>query len=166
MEGVFMFLDCDEIIEGRLWVGRYVLPDHLEFLRRMDINAIVNLQSDEDLTHYQIPMDQIRQAFSQAGIRIHRVPIIDFNRDSLSYNLPQAVLVLKVLLVPPKSKVYVHCIAGVNRGPTLAAAYLMKAQGYSSREAYAYVKERRHCEPYLSVLEEYETNLKKARDSF
>ncbi len=161
-----MFLDCNEIIEERLWVGRYLLPDHLEFLRQMGINAIVNLQSDEDLMHYKIPMDRIRQLFSRAGIRIHRVPIIDFNQESLSYNLPQAVLVLKVLLVPPESKVYVHCTAGINRGPTLAAAYLMKAQGYSSREAYAYVKERRHCEPYLSVLEEYETYLKQGRDSF
>ncbi len=161
-----MFLDCDEIIEERLWVGRYILPDHLEFIRQMGINAIVNLQSDEDLMQYRIPMEQIRRLFSRAGIGIHRIPITDFNHDSLSANLPRAVLVLEELLVPSGSKVYVHCIAGINRGPTLAAAYLMKAHGYSSGEAYARVKKQRHCDPFFSVLEGYEIYLKRARDSF
>ena len=63
------------------------------------------------------------------------------------------------LLDPLGARVYVHCTAGINRGPTLAAAYLIKNKGLSAREAYEYVIERRQCRPYPTVLQEYAKSL-------
>ncbi len=39
--------------------------------------------------------------------------------------------------------VYVHCQNGVNRGPFIATAFLMKSHGWSRAEAFAFLHERR-----------------------
>lgn len=41
--------------------------------------------------------------------------------------------------------VLIHCMAGVSRSPTLAAAWLMRRRGLAAAEALAYLKERRPC---------------------
>jgi protein-tyrosine phosphatase len=40
-------------------------------------------------------------------------------------------------------KMYVHCANGHGRAPTVVAAYLIKAKGYTPEEAEAFVKEKR-----------------------
>ena len=82
---------------------------------------------------------------------------------AVGIHLPQAVEELENALVPLGAKVYVHCTAGINRGPTLAAAYLIKADGLTAQEAYSYVIARRDCSPYLDTLQEYEAYLKRKR---
>lgn len=161
-----MIPDCNEIIEAHLWVGRFIQPEHMAFLRRLKIDAIVNLQSEHDFVQYQIPIEKLLQLFAVAGIEFRHIPVMDFNQDALSDNLPRAVHVLEDLLRPKDAKVYLHCTAGINRGPTLAAAYLMKSRGFSPREAYEFIKKQRRCEPYLSVLEGYERFLKQNRQAF
>ena len=161
-----MIPDCNEIIEERLWVGRYILPDHLEFLDRLGIRAVVNLQSEQDLEQYQISLERLLQFYGRAGIEIRHIPINDFDQNALSANLPAAVRVLEELMDPPGSRVYIHCTAGINRGPTLAAAYLIKARGFSFREAYELLKKQRRCEPFLCVLEEYESFLKCGKEAY
>jgi len=155
-----MIFDCDEIMEGRLWVGSYIDSENLESLRQLGITAVVNLQSDHDLKEYNIEWASLLDAYELAGIQIHRVPIPDFDRQALSANLPWGVKELEAALKVPGAKVYVHCTAGINRGPAVAAAYLIKTRGLSAREAYDYVTARRSCNPYLDCLEAYEASSK------
>jgi protein-tyrosine phosphatase len=157
-----MILDCDEIIQGRLWVGSLVRPEEVKFLKQMDITAILSLQSDRDLENYGIPQEKLLKAYALAEIEVRRIPTQDFDEQALAANLPQAVEELEAALAPPWARVYVHCTAGINRSPTLAAAYLIKIRGLSAQEAYDYVIARRHCGPYLATLEEYEASLKSA----
>ena len=154
-----MILDCNEIIQDRLWVGRYIRPDDVEFLSQLGISAVVNLQSSQDLLEYHISMNKLFQVYSEAGIDICHIPIMDSDREALSANLPEAVIRLEELLRPSGSKVYVHCTAGINRGPTLVAAYLMKTYGLSSIEAYDHVRNQRRCDPFISVLDNYKNYL-------
>jgi len=158
-----MIFDCDEIIPGRLWVGRYVRPEDVEVLRNLGITSILNLQSDRDLADYNISMKKLLTAYDLAGIELRRIPIPDFDRQAIGIQLPQAVDELENAMVPNSGRVYVHCTAGINRGPTLAAAYLVKANGWTAQEAYDYVISRRDCSPYLDTLQEYEVYLRRIR---
>jgi protein-tyrosine phosphatase len=155
-----MILDCNEIISGRLWVGCYIRPEDVKVLRQMGITSIINLQSEHDLASYNISMQSLLRAYALAKIDLRRIPVPDFDRRALGVHLPQAVAELEDVLTPRCSKIYVHCTAGINRGPTLAAAYLMKADGLTAQEAYNYVIARRDCSPYLDTLQEYEAYLR------
>jgi protein-tyrosine phosphatase len=155
-----MMLDCSEMLENRLWVGSYVRPQEVKFLKQMEITIILSLQSDQDLSYYDISVNKLLEACAQAGIELRRIPIEDFDRQALSANLPAAVDDLEDALAQPGARIYMHCTAGINRGPTLAAAYLIKNRGFSAKEAYDYVLNRRPCSPYLATLEEYEASLK------
>jgi protein-tyrosine phosphatase len=158
-----MIFDCNEIISGRLWVGSYVRPEDIEVLRNLKITSIFNLQSDWDLANYNISMNKLFAAYELAEIELRRIPIPDFDRQALGMHLPHAVEDLENALAPDSGKAYVHCTAGINRGPTLAAAYLIKAGGLTSQEAYDYVIVRRRCSPYFGILQEYEAYLKRMR---
>jgi protein-tyrosine phosphatase len=159
-----MIIDCNEIIQGKLWVGTYVRPGDVRILQQMGFTATVNLQSDWDLASYNISFKQLLEAFAQASIDLRRIPIPDFDRHILGIHLPLAVEELEEVLAPPSSKAYLHCTAGINRSPTLAAAYLIKAEGLTSQDAYDYVIAKRSCSPYIDILQEYEAYLKRNAD--
>jgi protein-tyrosine phosphatase len=154
-----MILDYNEIIEGRLWVGCFVRTDEVRILRQLGITTVFNLQSDRDLNDYGISIIQLAKAYAFADIELRRIPIPDFDKQALAAGLSNAVEELENALARNEAKVYVHCTAGINRGPTLAAAYLMKAGGLSAQDAYEYVISRRHCNPYLDTLQAYEASL-------
>ena len=155
-----MILDCNEIVADRLWVGSYVQSEDMSRLKQIGITAIVSMQSDQDLLDYKISLKKILKACEAADIEFRRVPTQDFDQKSLSVTLPQAVAEVEKAMTPRWAKIYVHCTAGINRGPTLAAAYLIKNQGLSAQDAYIYVTTRRHCNPYLAVLQQFEASLK------
>ena len=153
-----MILDCNEIIPDRLWVGCYILPEEVRILRQLGITTVFSMQSDRDLEDYHISTAKLQKAYTAAEIEFRRIPTEDFNKAAISANLTRSVEELERTLAPRWARVYVHCTAGINRGPTLVAAYLMKTAGLPAREAYDYVTSRRHCSPYLDVLEAYEAS--------
>lgn len=157
-----MILDCDEIMPGRLWVGGYVRAEDAGHLKQMGFTVLFSLQSDRDLADYNISEEKLLKACALAEIAFYRRPTADFDTRALMDNLPKAVEDLEKALGPQEAKAYVHCTAGINRAPTLAAAYLIRTRGWTAREAFDFVAARRQCNPYLTVLEEYETYLKTA----
>jgi protein-tyrosine phosphatase len=155
-----MILDCNEMMPDRLWVGSFVRLEEVSRLRQMGITAVISLQSDHDISKYKIPLKKLLKACSEAEIEYRRIPTVDFDQDALLDNLPKAIIELEDALAPRWAKAYVHCTAGINRGPTLAAAYFIKIWGLSAQEAYDYVTARRHCSPYMPILQKYEAALK------
>jgi len=155
-----MILNCNEIIPDRLWVGRYVGPADVKHLSELGITTIMSLQSDEDLAYYGISLKRMMRACREVEIDLCRMATNDFDAVALAQNLPRCVAALEAALTPRWARVYLHCSAGINRGPTTAAAYLIRSRGWSAREAYDYMTARRNCSPYLTVLEQYEAALK------
>lgn len=155
-----MILDRNEIIPDRLWVGGLIHPEHVRLLVQMGITHVVNLQSDEDFSNYGISLKKLVKAYEKAQIKLHRVATQDFNKEDLEKNLAQGVAELELALLSRWAKVYLHCTAGINRSPTVAAAYLMKSRGMSAEEAHAFVSARRSCSPSLAVLQRYSETLK------
>ena len=155
-----MILDRNEIIPDRLWVGGFVRPENVRLLVQMGITHVVNLQSDEDFSNYGISLKKLVKAYEKANIELHRVATQDFDKEALEKNLAQSVAELELALKPSWAKVYLHCTAGINRAPTVAAAYLMKSRGMSAEEAHAFISARRSCSPYLALLQTYSGTLK------
>jgi protein-tyrosine phosphatase len=154
-----MIFDYTEIIPDRLYIGTFVRPQDVKSLEQMGITTIVNLQSDADIDNYNLSLKKLLEACSLSEIEHRRFPIPDFDLEALSARLPQAVEEVEEVLCASWAKLYVHCTAGINRSPALAAAYLIKTRGLSACEAYDYVTNRRPCNPYLAILEEYEASL-------
>jgi protein-tyrosine phosphatase len=152
-----MLFDYNEIIPGRLWVGSFISPLDSKQLWRMGITSVISLQSDQDLRGQGgTNMKKLIKALKEVDIDFLRLPVQDFNEEDIAKHLGLCALKLEAALAPAWAKVYLHCTAGVNRSPTVAAAYLMKSRGWPAQQAYDYLIEKRNCRPYLKVLERYE----------
>ena len=155
-----MNFNGDEIIPSRLWVGAFIQPQDVRLLARNSITTVLSLQSGEDLASCGIQLEKLRNAYRDAGIELRRSPVRDFDRDSLAACLPSCVAELEKALQPRQTRVYLHCTAGINRSPTVAAAYLIRSQDMSAREAYEFIIARRDCSPSLEILEKYRDSLR------
>ena len=156
---VDMKLDCNEIIPGTLWVGAYLQPEDVRELRHAGITVVISLQSDDDLETYCISIPMLTNALQSAGIRLVRIPIQDFSKEAIEQKLPAAVSRILSELESADARVYLHCTAGINRAPTTAAAYLIFSRNMAAREAWGFLTARRHCSPYLDVLERFSASL-------
>jgi len=85
-------------------------------------------------------------------VNVH-VPVIDFDRAELRRKLPQCVAALSDLL-DAGEPVYLHCTAGVNRSPTVAAAFLHWKRGWDLDQAVAHLQAVRNCCPDGEVIRE------------
>ncbi len=155
-----MDLDGSEIIPSKLWVGAFVQPQDAVLLEKTLITTVLSLQTDEDMASCGIQFEKLLDAYQAAGIELRRLPVPDFDRVSLAARLPSCVAELEKALQPRQTRVYLHCTAGINRSPTVAAAYLIRSQDMSAREAYEFIISRRDCNPYLEILEKYRDSLK------
>ncbi len=140
-------------ITDYLLVGEYPRDLDIEWLRKEHgVTAIHNLQDDEDLRINAIDIAVLREVCKHYGIKLIRTPIQDGSSDDMAHRLGAALHDLATL-IEGRERVYLHCNAGLNRAPTLAIAYLRAHGGMSLNEAMAYVKKRRACGPFMTVLE-------------
>jgi protein-tyrosine phosphatase len=140
-------------ITDSLLVGEYPRVSDIEWLKaEFRVTAIHNLQDDEDLRINGIDVIALREVCIRHQIKLMRTPIRDGSSDDMAARLGDALQCLEDLL-GRRERVYLHCNAGLNRAPTLAIAWLRAKAGMSLNEAMAYVKKRRACGPFMTVLE-------------
>jgi protein-tyrosine phosphatase len=152
-------VNVDEILTGRLWVGSCIFPQEVSYLADMGISHVLNLQTDADMSERDLSLRELTRAYDERGIELIRRPTPDFSRIELFRNLGNCVAALDGAMQIENSRVYVHCTAGINRAPTVAAAWLMRSGGMPPGEAYRYVDSRRRCSMYLDVLDMYQAEL-------
>jgi protein-tyrosine phosphatase len=145
-------MDYDQILP-QLFVGSRprIVEDIDELVRDAGIAAVLNLQTDEDMSWYDIDWQNLEAHYRKTEIEVVRFPVRDFDPEDLREKLPECVHKLKGLLEGGRI-VYLHCTAGVNRSPTAAAAYLHRCRGWDVEKAVAYVKERRNCSPEVEAI--------------
>jgi atypical dual specificity phosphatase len=140
------------VILPALRIGECARPEDVAWLRREHaVSAVVSLQDDGDLLHKGLRLNALRAAYREQEVAFHRVPIADGDAAMLGARLDEVVRLLHDLLATGES-VFLHCNAGLNRAPTVAIAYLHVHCGYALEEARDFVKARRACVPYWSVL--------------
>ena len=141
------------VILPSLLVGEYPTPDDAEWLRRAHgVSAVVSLQDDADIASKGLTVRALERAYRVHDLAFHRIPVPDCDNDVLAAQVNRTVGLLHAL-ASAGARVYLHCNAGMNRAPTMAIAYLHTHGGLSLPEARDFVKARRHCVPYMRVLE-------------
>jgi atypical dual specificity phosphatase len=140
------------IILPELLVGEYPTPRDAAWLRQVHgVTAVVSLQDDPDLAGKGLRLRDLERAYRESGVEFHRLPIADGDSDMLLARLDGAVELLHASIGAGHC-VFLHCNAGMNRAPTIAIAYLHVHRGLALEKAREFLKTRRPCVPYMTVL--------------
>ena len=121
-------------------------------LKLIGVTGVISLQTDADFVKWEIDFAQLEQASFDVDLVIKRIPIIDFDDDDLTEHLESAVNTLYRMLAVGHS-IYIHCTAGQERAPSVAAAFLIRHKGMSPGEAEDHLKSLRQCSPKMHVIE-------------
>lgn len=142
-----------KLVSPHLFVGSKQDGQDPAFWKKHDIRLIVNCTKD-------IPFVAPRE------IKTYRVPVDDsaYDADLMAKYIPIAVLLIHDT-IRYGHNVLVCCYAGMNRSATVAAAYLMFAQGLTAKQAMSKIKARKsECfSPmnFKAALDEWETKLRR-----
>ncbi|NNC99073.1 MAG: hypothetical protein HKN85_02720 [Gammaproteobacteria bacterium] len=121
-------------------------------LKKMQVSAVISLQSDADFITHQIDWKALSNAYLQNGISVQRFPILDFNEADLSKNLVPPVRALNRLLTKG-NRVYLHCNAGICRAPATVLAYLCHYRDMSIQQGLEYIRRQRpQVSPYKNAV--------------
>jgi protein-tyrosine phosphatase len=149
-------LDAAQIAE-RLWCGATLDESQFEVLRALGIRRVISV---EIFVYYS------RATLQRFGIDFLNVPINDNDTPLVDKVIDRIVAAIDEVIVRGES-VYLHCTAGWQRSPALAACYLVY-KGMTAETALAYVKQRRpvarfYSSHIASVLR-YERRLRAERE--
>ncbi|HYK87297.1 MAG TPA: dual specificity protein phosphatase family protein [Acidobacteriota bacterium] len=140
-------MDCDQIFP-KLWVGS--CPRNVQEIDRLvheaRISAILSLLTDHDIERLGHDWPLCLAHCALRGVELHRFPIIDGNSEDLRERLPDCVRMLDELLVKGHT-VYLHCVAGIERSPSVVIAYFCWCMGYELDAAASYLDRCRGCSP-------------------
>ena len=149
-------LDAAQITD-RLWCGATLDESRFEALRALGIRRVINV---EIFVYYS------RAVLAGFGIDFLNVPINDSDQPLSDKVIDRVVAAIDEVTARGES-VYLHCTAGWQRSPALAACYLVYT-GVAAETALAEVKRRRpvarfYSSHIASVLR-YEMRLRAERD--
>lgn len=142
-------MECTHVLPNLLVGSDPRLEEEFQELKSLKITAILSLQTDEDRGEGGVEGE--RTAAQKAGLAFSSVPVEDFNRADLEICLPKSVAELERLLKQGHT-VYVHCTAGVNRSPTVVAAYLHWCLGMELLQALIHLHACRDCLPDVHAI--------------
>jgi protein-tyrosine phosphatase len=140
-------------VDDNLFIGSTPQGDvDITFLKRIQVSAVLSLQSDADLEAYKINWPKMRQAYAQNSISVHRYPIIDFDEQDLADKIAVPIQQLDALL-KAEHRVYVHCNAGICRAPSTVLGYLVYYRDMEIDQALEMIRVNRpQVHPYLSAV--------------
>jgi protein-tyrosine phosphatase len=118
--------------------------DDFRELKELNITAILSLQTEEDDSAGAIENE--RNTAIAIGMTFTNLPVTDFDRLELARKLPECVKTVEGLLAHVDT-LYLHCTAGVNRSPTVAAAYLHWSLRWPLEKALEHIETCRKCCP-------------------
>lgn len=145
-------INFDQITRS-IYVGTY--PQSTQDIDRLRdgprITAVVNLQSDTDMKALGVKWRALQKHYTRREITVYRHPIRDFDPQDLTARMRGAVTQVRDLEAVGH-RIYIHCTAGVGRAPAVAIGHLAWNLGWNLEEAYAFVRERRACDPYIDAI--------------
>lgn len=144
-----------DAIENGLWLGREPRsPEDFAALKALGVTDVLTLIPEEEArTSGLQPVVAFRLAVAH-GMVLHRCGITDFSHRALAGRLPEAVGVLARLRSGGR-RVYCHCAAGMNRSPSVVAAYLGSTRGLAARDACAQVQALHPCAPDVDAVKSF-----------
>ena len=120
-----------DLVEPKVFVGSSPQSDiDVERLAQLKITAVINLQSDEDLSVRNINWQELEAMYLRHDIVVERFPINDFDEVDLGNKVAEPIERLNSFL-QVGHKVYVHCNSGICRAPAVVLGYLCHYQDMS-----------------------------------
>ncbi|KAK7440256.1 hypothetical protein VKT23_017196 [Stygiomarasmius scandens] len=118
----------DEILNNKLYIGNLAAATSTETLERLGITHILSVCPE----------------FASTGPNHMNISVDDSEYDDLLIFLPRACQFIQQAL-EGEGRVLVHCVVGVSRSATVAAAYLMQSRQWTSATALDFIRKRRPC---------------------
>ncbi|TGK82372.1 isochorismatase family protein [Leptospira noumeaensis] len=126
------------ILPGRKDRAR-VLADDLNTIKKEGISHVLSLITEQEYSQYGV--SDLKSELNQNGIEQKQVPILDQRVPSLT-QMKEMVEWMDQALVN-QHRVLIHCVGGLGRSGTVAAAYLIWKHGLDSESAIQKVRESR-----------------------
>lgn len=130
-----MYAVPSQILNDRLFLGSKSNARDTEHLTSTGISVVVSVLTKGEVHDYFHDIDMSKFEW-------HHFEIDDCMEEEISQHFEASYEVIDKALKEGK-KVLVHCAGGVSRSPTIVCAYLMKANGWTRKEAIEYVSKRR-----------------------
>jgi len=122
-------------VAPRLWAGRNPLSEQdLRELAARGVTHILDLREEEEWTGPGRVGSEAVESAAGVGIARQQVPIGDFSPPSAAA-FTRASAWLDACFAVPGSVVFAHCRAGLQRTPTILAAWLARREGIGFGEA-------------------------------
>jgi protein-tyrosine phosphatase len=122
----------NEVIPNQLYIGDSTASSNLKLLQSMGITHIVNTASE-------IP-NSFQGKFHYLNLGLH-----DHSKDEDLFRVlePSYRYIRSVMQHNPKSKIFVHCHAGISRSASTVIYYLMRTNNWTFDQAYKFLKSKR-----------------------
>lgn len=143
-----------DLITRDLFVGSYPQStvDIDQLHRGPRITAVLNLQTDDDFKVRKINWPALKAHYLARDMSCHRIPIVDFDDDDLTRHLVSAAEFVDQFITAGH-RLYVHCTAGMERSPSVIAAYLHWHAGLSLQQAVKTITDVRNCMPKTAIIQ-------------
>ena len=92
-------------------------------------------------THILNCTDRTRVWYGENEVKTHRIPLKDDETDDTQLLLDGAAKLEE--WVQEGGRVFVHCLGGISRSPSVVIAWMILYQGYTFDTAYAHIQKRR-----------------------
>lgn len=132
------------------------LPEDIQTIQKEGITHILCLLTENEFSEYGVK--NLKEEYKSRGLNVYYCPVLDQTAPSLE----QAIAALKwmELALSQKKRLLIHCVGGLGRSGTFAAAYMIWKEKLSSSEAISIVRESRSERAIESkVQEEFLSNL-------
>jgi atypical dual specificity phosphatase len=127
-------------ILDQLLVGAYPVDEEdVQMLSWMGVERVLNLVEDEEYGPGE--REAVEAALAAAGIDEHRLRTVDYGE--LSQDDLEAAVQEVTGWLNEGARIYVHCRAGWQRSPAVAAGVVALREGLDIEDALAYVKSRK-----------------------
>jgi dual specificity phosphatase 12 len=111
-----------------LWLGNLDILHDFEFLKENKITHVVTVLERDYSTH----------SMAALGISQMTVKMYDSDAEPIGGAFPATTAFIQMAL-ESGGAVYVHCLMGMSRSPTIVAAYLIAEKGFSADKALAFL---------------------------
>ncbi|WP_281283052.1 dual specificity protein phosphatase family protein [Leptospira fletcheri] len=127
------------LLPGRKDRDRNLIQD-LKTVREEGMNRIVSLLTENEYSEYGVP--DIKAEYQREGFDPIFFPIMD-QRAPADRKALESLLDLMDSELGRGRNILIHCVGGLGRSGTVAAAYLIRREGYGVEEAIRVVREAR-----------------------
>ncbi len=127
------------ILPGRKDRGRNI-DDDIKDIKNNGITHVMSLITEQEYSDYGV--SNLKVDYASAGISGYYLPILD-QRVPSKEALQNAMSWMDTTLANPANKILIHCVGGLGRSGTVAAAYIMHKEKISSDKAIQIIRSSR-----------------------